>query len=162
MKTREDFITSMCLTWDHAFLAPRQEVFEGFTFGLTDEQKQHIWNNMSQVYDNDIAPFIKQHNSIVDTTINISESINNGRTVSDVLTHLVTEVGELAQEVIISNGKSYKEPGVDGVTGEAIDVMLCALDIISLENPGCTEQDLFEHVVKKLNKWVKTTDKTNK
>ena len=77
MKTREEFINSMCLTWDHSFLAPRQEVFEGFTFGLTDEQKQHIWNNMSQVYDNDVAPFINQHKSIIDTTINISESINN-------------------------------------------------------------------------------------
>lgn len=49
----------MCLTWDHSFLAPQQEVFPGHTFGMTAEQKQHLWNQMAQVFDNDIAPYVK-------------------------------------------------------------------------------------------------------
>ncbi len=57
--TREEFIRNMCLTWDHSFLAPRQEVFPGVVFGMTDEQKQFLWNQMAQVFDNDIAPYVK-------------------------------------------------------------------------------------------------------
>ncbi len=159
MKTREEFITGMCLTWDHSFLAPQQEVFPGHVFGLTDDQKKALWNNMAQVFDNDIAKYVIQKETVVSRTLATSESIKNDRTTSDVLSHMMTEVGELAQEIIISNGKSYKSPGDDGVTGEAIDVMLCALDIIALEEPGCSEEELFEYAVKKLNKWVKTTTK---
>lgn len=58
-KTREEMITSMCLTWDHAFLAPEQEIFTNVKFGLTPEEKQNLWNNMAQVFDNDIAPHIR-------------------------------------------------------------------------------------------------------
>lgn len=57
--TREGIITNMCYTWDHSFGALQQEIFPGHVFGLTDEQKQALWNRMAQLYDNDIAPFHK-------------------------------------------------------------------------------------------------------
>ena len=59
-KTREEIIYGMCLTWDHSFGAPQQEVFPGVIFGLTPEQKKALWNNMAQVFDNDIAPLLKK------------------------------------------------------------------------------------------------------
>jgi len=56
-RTREDIITSMCYTWRHDFGAPVNNDFSGF--GMTDEQRQSLWNQMAQIYDNDIAPFHK-------------------------------------------------------------------------------------------------------
>lgn len=61
MKNRDEIITGMCLTWDHAFLAPRQEIFPGHVFGLTDEEKLRLYNKMEQVFDNDIQPLLDDH-----------------------------------------------------------------------------------------------------
>lgn len=97
-------------------------------------------------------------NSVVEATLFTSVNITDGRTTADVLAHMMTEVGELAQEVIISQGRSYKEPGADGVAGEAIDVMLCALDIIALEKPEWDERDILFYANEKLQKWVKTVE----
>lgn len=59
MRTREDTIANMCLTWDHNFLAPRQEIFPGAFIGLSDDEKKSLWNRMAQIYDNDIEPFME-------------------------------------------------------------------------------------------------------
>lgn len=58
-KTREEIITSMCYTWDHAFGLDKDPTFEGiqFTGGYTPEERKALWNRMAQIYDNDIAPF---------------------------------------------------------------------------------------------------------
>lgn len=52
------------------------------------------------------------------------------RAPSEVLLHLFSEFGELAEEVTIADGGSYKAQGADGVVGEAIDVILCAVDFV--------------------------------
>lgn len=75
---------------------------------------------------------------------NTSSRIDNGRSQEDILLHMMTEMGELAQEVIISEGRSYKEPGSDGVIGEAVDVILCAADLVIQRHPDITEEDLCE------------------
>lgn len=82
-----------------------------------------------------------------------SESINDGRTKHKVLASLMEEVGELSTEVNISEGLSYKEPSVDGVVGEAIDVIACALDLIYLENPNITQLDIEKIISLKCSKW---------
>lgn len=76
------------------------------------------------------------------------------RTLYSVLTSATSELGELADEVRIEAGHSYKEAGVDGIIGEAIDTIVCLLDLIHLENPDMTEQELDAIAFKKLNKWV--------
>lgn len=58
-KSREEVINSMCLTWNHAFLAPEQEILPDVKFGLTPEEKQNLWNSMAQLFDNDIAPYMR-------------------------------------------------------------------------------------------------------
>jgi hypothetical protein len=59
MKTREEIITSMCFTWRHDYGLDRQE-HDGpgglISMGLTDAQRQSLWNQMAQIFDNDIAP----------------------------------------------------------------------------------------------------------
>lgn len=96
--------------------------------------------------------------SVVEATLMASMSVKDNRTVSDVLTHMVTEVGELAQEIQIEQGMSYKTAGEDGVAGEAIDVMLCALDIIALSQPTWNERDILYYANEKLAKWIKTAN----
>lgn len=59
MKTREQIITAMCYTWRHDYGLERQE-HDGpgglITMGLTDAQRQQLWQQMAQIFDNDIAP----------------------------------------------------------------------------------------------------------
>jgi hypothetical protein len=65
----------------------------------------------------------------------------------------MSEVGELAEEIEIAEGLSNKSSGKDGVTGEAIDAIICLLDIIRRYNPGITEDELGFIVAHKLSKW---------
>jgi len=82
-----------------------------------------------------------------------SRTINNRRTVQDVLTHAVTEIGELALEVQISQGRSYKQHGDDGIVGEALDVIACMVDMIYVHSPFMTEDEMVAMISPKLAKW---------
>lgn len=54
-KTREEIITSMCYTWDHSFGLDKDE----WGCGFTPEERDFLWRQMAQLYDNDIAPYHK-------------------------------------------------------------------------------------------------------
>lgn len=82
-----------------------------------------------------------------------SAAVLNCRTSYNVLGALMEEVGELSQEVNIINNASYKEKGPDGVIGESIDVIICALDMIYVNNPKVTEEEIMTIVKNKLTKW---------
>jgi hypothetical protein len=60
--TREKIITSMCYTWRHDYGLNRQE-HDGpgglVTAGLTDAERQLLWKQMAQLFDNDIAPYME-------------------------------------------------------------------------------------------------------
>ena len=62
MKTRDQIITSMCYTWRHDYGVDRRE-HDGpgglITTGLTDAQRQQLWRQMAQIFDNDIAPHME-------------------------------------------------------------------------------------------------------
>lgn len=76
------------------------------------------------------------------------------RNLHSVLAHLASEVGELAEEVNINAGFSTKVPGKDGIIGEAVDVIQCALDAIHVADPTITEAQLMAIVQEKINKWL--------
>lgn len=87
-------------------------------------------------------------------------AIKNGnfgqdRTQYSVLASVTSELGELAQEVTIENGHSYKQEGDDGVVGEAIDVILSTLDLILITVPHMTEKELVEIAQRKSDKWIR-------
>lgn len=71
-----------------------------------------------------------------------------------ILSALQEETGELATEVRISLGYKQKDQGCDGVVGEAIDVILVALDLLHSELGHIDEKVLIPMFQKKLNKWV--------
>lgn len=62
MKTREEIITSMCYTWRHDYGLDKT-IGTGFSdiisSGITDQERKMLWNQMAQVFDNDIAPYME-------------------------------------------------------------------------------------------------------
>lgn len=81
------------------------------------------------------------------------------RDINSVFASTTSELGELGVEVMIANGQSYKHPGQDGIIGEAVDTILCLLDMIHLVDPTFTEGQLDEIARMKCRKWVyKTTE----
>lgn len=71
----------------------------------------------------------------------------------DVLSKMMEEVGELAQEVGIKEGYQKRKPGKDGVLGEAVDVIITALDLIFIDNPNIERMEVIDVLNKKLEKW---------
>jgi len=92
--------------------------------------------------------------SIIGDIFIASDQIDNGRSLNDIMLHSMTEIGELTEELIIKNGRSYKDGGDDGIVGEAIDVILCMVDMIRIHSPETTEEELRAIASKKLDKWV--------
>ena len=94
-------------------------------------------------------------NTLIDLVFHASDTVDDDdRTVSDILHYAYTEMGELAEEHIIEQGRSYKNAGPDGVVGEAMDAILCLLDIIHVHSPELTSVDLEHIAIHKINKWL--------
>ena len=62
MKTREDIIIGMCMTTRHDFGLVRNTGESGpypFPSGMTDQEKESLYRQMAQIFDNDIAPYME-------------------------------------------------------------------------------------------------------
>lgn len=80
--------------------------------------------------------------------------IKDGRTIVRPILKVAEEAGELAVEVNIKLGNlPTSKAGGDGITGEAVDLLLSTVDVIVQNNPNITEEDLLGLVRKKLDKW---------
>lgn len=79
------------------------------------------------------------------------------RTYDYVLSKCMEELGELSLEVQIENGLSYKEPGKDGIRGEAVDLAIAAMDMFALAcgdmNKQAIENLFLSTMEKKIAKW---------
>jgi hypothetical protein len=73
---------------------------------------------------------------------------------NSIFNHAMSEMGEIALEINIANGQSYKEAGPDGIVGEALDAIASLLDLIYIENPDITEEELVQKLQPKMHKWV--------
>lgn len=63
MKTREQIITSMCCTWRHDYFLERDDR-SPITSGTTKEERDFLWKQMAQIFDNDIVPHMEfKHDS---------------------------------------------------------------------------------------------------
>jgi hypothetical protein len=65
MKTREEIITSMCYTMRHDY-GLEKDIGNGFiselSAGMTTAERALLWNQMSQIFDNDISPYMEFKN----------------------------------------------------------------------------------------------------
>lgn len=93
--------------------------------------------------------------SVIELILATCREVKAKRDLNGVMHKVTEEVGELATEVAIQTGASYKEPGVDGIAGEAIDAIIALTDLIYVEQPGITEEELAAIAHAKLNKWKK-------
>ncbi len=82
-----------------------------------------------------------------------SDRIQDSRTPSSIRDHLAGELDELNQEL------SAVVPGEDGIAGESVDVMLCALDLIFKARPDWTDADILAYAKRKCEKWVSKNQK---
>lgn len=69
------------------------------------------------------------------------------------------ELGELNVEIQIEQGQSYKEPGKDGIRGEAVDLAITAMDMFALSCNNMSPEEMqklfLDTMSKKLDKWIK-------
>lgn len=82
-----------------------------------------------------------------------SSIIDNGRTQPDIQRHAYSEMRELDTE--IHEERTGGEPGADGVVGEAIDVIACMLDLIFVNRPEITDEEINGHLLTKCEKWAR-------
>lgn len=94
---------------------------------------------------------------IITQTFAVSDQIKDNRDLNDILNATVQEVGELATEISIHKGYRKAPQGKDGIVGEAIDSIVCLLDIIRRYDPLVTREDIERIAAVKLNKWVTKT-----
>lgn len=62
MRTREQIISNMCMTYRHDFGLTREKDGPPWEAGMTDDERLHLWNQMAQIFDNDIAPYMELKN----------------------------------------------------------------------------------------------------
>jgi len=72
LKTREQIITDMCYTWRHDYGLAKEKDPGGYSFpylaGMTDEERQMLWRQMAQIFDNNIQPYMVFRNDDSRTT----------------------------------------------------------------------------------------------
>lgn len=79
--------------------------------------------------------------------------VRNDRTQDSIVDHMAGEVQELKEE--IEKHKLGQNPGSDGIIGENIDVIACALDSIFEHNPNITDEELNAIMIRKCEKWAR-------
>lgn len=76
-----------------------------------------------------------------------------------VLKKCMEELGELSVEVQIEQGMSYKDAGIDGIRGEAVDLAIAAMDMFALTCGNMSKnemKELFSEIISsKIDKWHK-------
>lgn len=68
-----------------------------------------------------------------------------------VFLHLLSEIGEIAEEINIHAGELYKTAGPDGVSGEACDIINCLADLAWLRCAGMSPEKRQEAFAKLTN-----------
>lgn len=87
----------------------------------------------------------------VEKILEVCRNIQSIRSRASVWNHMMGEIQELADE--INKFDANVKPGEDGIMGEACDVMLCLVDLIYQYYPEATQQDIYDRIVHKLDKW---------
>lgn len=60
MKSKEEIIHSMCLTYRHDYGLRKSATDPTWTAGMTEEDAKSLYKIMEQIYTNDIEPLIKK------------------------------------------------------------------------------------------------------
>ena len=80
-------------------------------------------------------------------------AISNGRTLRDIARHTESELAELYEEV--DKVAAGQPEGSDGVVGESVDIIACALDAIFTHRPQTTNEEICAILLAKCEKWAR-------
>ena len=94
-------------------------------------------------------------NDPIDIVRHFAKEIQNGRSLGDIHRHGQREMVELNDEILAIKYPEQFTPGPDGVVGEAIDVMACMLDLIFVEAPETTNEEICAILLRKCEKWAR-------
>ena len=89
----------------------------------------------------------------IDIVRHFAGAIQNGRTLKDIARHTESELAELYEE--ISLVEAGKPQGPDGVVGESVDIIACALDAIFVHRPETTNEEICAILLAKCEKWAR-------
>jgi hypothetical protein len=67
MRTRDEVITSMCYTWRHDYGLVKDpeykhhdtDFIDVISSGMYQWEREQLWKQMAQIFDNDIAPHME-------------------------------------------------------------------------------------------------------
>ena len=67
MLTREQIINSMCYTWRHDYGIVKDpdykhhnsDFIDSISAGMYQREREHLWKQMAQIFDNDIVPHME-------------------------------------------------------------------------------------------------------
>lgn len=67
MRNREEIITRMCYTWRHDYGIVKDPDYKNYnsdfidaiSAGMYQWERKHLWDQMAQIFDNDIAPHME-------------------------------------------------------------------------------------------------------
>ena len=77
--TREQIINNMCYTYRHDYGLTISDDDKMYTLnsGVTELERKYIWQQMTQIFDNDIAPYMDFKNEVQkETNSNWSQAVN--------------------------------------------------------------------------------------
>jgi hypothetical protein len=64
MKTKEEIINSMCLSYRHDYGLRKEPGEPNWTAGMTEKDAKMLYKTMEQIYNNDIAPIIEHYKGL--------------------------------------------------------------------------------------------------
>jgi hypothetical protein len=66
MKTREEIINNMCMTFRHDYGLEISEDDRMYTLmsGMTKQEREALYRDMAQIFDNDIAPLLEEYRKV--------------------------------------------------------------------------------------------------
>ena len=67
MRSREQVITNMCYTWRHDYGLIKDpeykhhasDFIDSISSGMYQWEREQLWKQMAQIFDNDIAPYME-------------------------------------------------------------------------------------------------------
>ena len=66
MKTREQIITDMCYTYRHDYGLDKDPSDPPWTAGMTPDERKGLYQTMSQIFEHNIEPLLKQYNALTE------------------------------------------------------------------------------------------------
>ena len=66
MKTREEIINDMCMTYRHDYGLDKLPGDPPWTAGMTPEERKGLYATMSQIYEHNVAPLLEKYKDLQD------------------------------------------------------------------------------------------------